>query len=391
MEAALKPAALPADRLVDLNIYALPGMDRDYQQAWRDVQAANPELVWTPQNEGHWIALRGDVIAEVLADHERFSSRIIIIPRSVGEQHGLIPTTIDPPAHRPYRQLINGDFTPAAVRRMAPDIRAVAIDLIEGFVADGHVDFTSRYARIFPIRIFMAMVDLPMADAPHIQHLAECMTRPEADMSFEEAKRAFYDYLTPILEARRVTPGDDLISRMTAGLPMEEALALSTQILIAGVDTVVNFLGFVMLFLARDAEARRRLAAAPETIPSVAHELFRRFGLVTIARTVTRDMEYRGMRLRAGDLIALPTVLHGLDDRINPDPMHVDLGRRSARHSAFGNGPHLCVGQELARAEVSITIDEWLKRIPEFRVADDADTGHAGGIVGSVRRLCLSW
>jgi cytochrome P450 len=394
---AARPAHVPADRVADLDVYALPGMTEDYQQAWRDAQAANPELVWTPRNEGHWIAMRGEVLAEVQSDHARFSSRIIILPKSIGEMHGLIPTTIDPPEHRPYRLLLNASMAPAAVRRMLPDIRATAINLIDGFIADGRCDFTHQYARIFPIRIFMAMVGLPMADAPSIQLWAESMTRPAPVMPFDVAKAAFYAYLEPILAERRSGSGEDLISHIVNAdfdgrdLTEDEALSLCTQILIAGVDTVVNFLGFVMLFLARNPEARHELAAAPAMIPQATHELFRRFGLVTIARAVRDDMDYRGVSLKAGELVALPTVVHGLDDTINECPMQVDFARLRSRHSAFGNGPHLCPGQELARTEVAVTIEQWLARIPDFAVAEDSDTGCGGGIVGSVNRLCLEW
>lgn len=391
------PAHVPADRIVDVDVYALPGMERDYQQAWRDLQATCPDIVWTPRNEGHWIAMRGDILAEVQSDHERFSSRITILPKSVGELHSFIPTTIDPPEHRPYRLLLNGAMSPAAIRAMSESIRAVAAELIDGFVAAGHCDFTNQYARVFPIRIFMAMVGLPMKDAPDIQLWAESITRPQPVMPFDVAMQAFYDYLAPVLAERRASPGDDLLSHCVTAdmggrrLGEEEALALATQILIAGVDTVVNFLGFAMLHLARDATARRLLAAEPGAILPAVHELFRRFGLVTIARTVREDIEFHGMALKAGEMICIPTVVHGLDDRINPRPMSVDFTRERARHSAFGSGPHMCPGQELARAEVAITIEQWLGRIPEFRVADDADIGCGGGIVGSINRLCLAW
>jgi camphor 5-monooxygenase len=395
--AVARPEHVPAARVVDVDIYAVPGMSDDYQRAWADLQSITDDLVWTPRNEGHWIAMRGDVLAEVQSDHERFSSRIIIIPKSIGEMHGMIPTTIDPPQHRPYRVLLNATFAPAAVRRMSDNVHRVAAELIESFRGDGYCDFTNSFARVFPIRLFMAIVNLPMADAPKIQLWAESMTRPAPVMPFDVAKQAFYDYLAPIIAERRVKPGDDLISHIITAdmdgrtLDQEEALSLATQILIAGVDTVVNFLGFAMLFLARNPEARRELATHPSAIPQATHELFRRFGLVTIARTVREDMDYRGVRLKAGELIAIPTAIHGLDDRLNDDPLRVDFSRKRARHSAFGSGPHMCPGQELARAEVAITIEEWLKRIPEFEVAEDADTGCGGGIVGSINRLCLKW
>lgn len=384
--------------IVDIDIYALPGQEADFHGAWKALQDSAPDLVWTPRNEGHWIALRGDILAEVQSDHTRFSNRVIVLPKSVGELHGLIPTTIDPPAHRPYRVLLNAQLAPSAIRGMHDHIRATAIDLIESLQPAGHCDFTADYAGIFPIRLFMQIVGLPMADVPRIKLWAESMTRPNPKMPFEEARAAFFAYVGPIIAARRTAPGEDLISRVITAdmdgrvLDDDEALSIITQVLIAGVDTVVNFLGFVMLYLARDKQARDTLAAVDSrAVMAATHELFRRFGLVTIARIVREDMEFHGVQMKAGDMVCVPTQVHGLDDRINACPMQVDFARARPRHSAFGSGPHMCPGQELARAEVAITIEEWLRRIPDFRVAQDADTRCSGGIVGQVNRLVLEW
>lgn len=392
------PPHVPADRVVDIDIYALPDQEKDFHAAWRALQDNCPPLVWTPRNEGHWIALGGEILAEVQSDHERFSNRIIVLPKSVGEKHGLIPTTIDPPAHRPYRKLLNEGMSLARVRGMQEAITNEAVALIEGFRDKGRCDFTGDYAQVLPIRLFMALVGLPMEDAPAIRHWAECMTRPNPPMPFEEALHHFFAYLTPFIAARRAAPGEDLLSRLVCAdmggrqLGDEEALSLCTQILIAGVDTVVNFLGFAMLFLARNPQARRDLAAMDERgVMAATHELFRRFGLVTIARTVRADMIFHGMTLKAGELLCIPTQVHGLDERVNPHAMTVDFARKGARHSAFGSGPHMCPGQELARAEVAITITEWLRRIPEFRLAQDADARCSGGIVGQVNRVILEW
>lgn len=393
----MRPAHVPAERVRDVNIYALPGQDADFHAAWKALQDDSPELIWSPQNEGHWIAMRGDVLADVQSDHEHFSNSVIVLPKSVGEQHKLIPTTIDPPEHRPYRLLLNARLAPSAIRGLDDSIRTTAIDLIEGFVSKGSCDFTAEYAQVFPIRVFMGIVGLPMSDAANIKLWAESMTRPEPVMPFAEARQAFFDHVGPIVATRRANPGDDLISHIITAeihgrqLDDEEAVALVTQVLIAGVDTVVNFLSYVLLFLARDTEARATLTANPASIKSGVHELFRRFGLVVIARTVKHDMEYRGVQLKAGEMVCIPTQIHGLDDKINADPMRVDFARSRARHSAFGNGPHMCPGQELARAEVAITIEEWLKRIPNFRVAADADTNVSGGIVAQINRLVLEW
>lgn len=392
------PEHVDPARVVDVNIYALPGQAADYHAAWRALQQSSPDLVWTPQNEGHWIALRGDILAEVQSDHERFSNSIIVIPKSVGKLHALIPTTIDPPEHGPYRTLLNAGLANSKVNSLEDVIRAQSIDLIESFRAAGRCDFTAAYAKVFPIRIFMALVGIPMQDADKIRLWAECMTRPNPPMPFEDARAALFDYLTPLLEQRRIMPGEDLLSFIVTSrigdkqLSVAESLSLATQIMIAGVDTVVNFLGFVMLFLARNPDARRDFAGkSGADLTNAVQELFRRFGTVTVARTVRDDMEFHGAALKKGELVCVPTGIHGIDERVNPDPMRVDLARKGGRHSAFGSGPHMCPGAGLARKEIAITIEEWLRRIPDFQIAADSDLTCSGGIVAQINRIVLEW
>jgi len=395
-----RPSHVPADRVVDIDIYLPPGLEaQGFHRAWSELSAIHPSVVWTPRNEGHWIALGGEALQEVQSDPERFSSRVIVLPKSVGEMHGLIPTTIDPPEHRPYRQLLNAHLNPGAIRGLTESIRQTAVGLIGSFAHKGHCNFTTDYAEQFPIRVFMALVGIDAAEAPKIRHWAECMTRPGMDMTFDQAKAVFFDYVGPLVDARRGGKGEDMISAMINAdlgegrrLTRDEALSIVTQVLIAGLDTVVNVLGFIMRELAENPALRADLRQRGGDIVPVVHELFRRFGLVSIAREVRHDIaDFHGVPLKAGDMIAIPTQVHGLDPRVNPDPLAIDPARKRARHSTFGSGPHMCPGQELARKEVAITLEEWLKRIPEFALGPDSDLSPVPGIVGALRRVDLVW
>lgn len=395
-----RPPHVPANRVADIDIYLPPGLEEQgFHKAWSELSAQNPPVVWTPRNEGHWIALGGEALQAVQSDPERFSSRVIVLPKSVGEMHGLIPTTIDPPAHRPYRQLLNAHLNPGAIRGVSESIRATAVELIESFAAKGHCNFTAQYAEQFPIRVFMALVGIDAAEAPKIRHWAECMTRPGMDMTFDEAKAVFFDYVGPLVDARRDAPGEDMISAMLHAdlgegrrLTRDEALSIVTQVLIAGLDTVVNVLGFIMRELADNPALRADLQQRGSDLLPVVHELFRRFGLVTIAREVRHDIaDFHGVSLKAGDMIAIPTQVHGLDPRVNSDPLAIDPCRKRGRHSTFGSGPHMCPGQELARKEVAITLEEWLKRIPDFALGPESDLSPVPGIVGALRRVDLVW
>jgi len=393
-----RPPHVPADRVVDFDMYQPPDVQLDFHAAWSKLQAAGtPEIVWTWRNGGHWIATSGAVIRRIFADFERFSSRVIVVPKAVGELHRMIPTTLDPPVHRPYRALLNDSLGPKTIDALEPRIRACAVALTESVRAQGHCNFTTAYAEVFPVQIFMGLVDLPVEDAPMVKRWADLMIRPDGHTPFEVAKQNICDYMAPHVEARRGGSGTDLITKLANGrigdrqLTSAEAIDFASQVMIAGLDTVVNFLGFAFLFLARHPDHRRELVGRPGLLPAAVEELLRRFPIVTVAREVRADFEYEGVALRAGDMIVIPTPLIGTDERLNPRALEVDFRRHSPQHATFGNGRHVCAGMHLARLELRIALQEWLARIPEFEVAPGAEIRFHSGIVGVIESLPLVW
>ena len=395
---AERPAHVPADHVVDFDMYHPPRVEAGFHEAWLTLQAPGvPEMVWTPHNGGHWIATRGSLVSEILSDYERFSSRIIIVPKADGEHHKMIPTTVDPPEHRPWRMLLNESLSPRAIRKLESEIRTIAVDLIETVRADEGCDFVTAYAQILPIRIFLKIVDLPLEDGPRLKWLTDQLTRQGGEISFEEGVAQFHAYLGGVIDARLGGGGEDMLSRMintpVNGHQMTrfEALQLCSQVLIAGLDTVVNFLGFAMLHLATHPEHRNRLAAEPALIPAAVDELFRRYPLVTIGREVRREMEFAGVVLKAGEMVMAPTPLHGMDTRANDDALKVDFHRQGSEHSTFGSGHHKCPGAHLAHIELVISLEAWLTRVPDFALAEGARVRFGGGIVGTVETLPLVW
>ena len=171
----------------------------------------------------------------------------------------------------------------------------------------------------------------------------------------------------------------------------ENELGLVALLLLAGLDTVVNFLNFFMIYLARHPETVTELRERPESLRRNAEEMFRRFPVVSEARMVSHDLEYRGVQLKHGDMILMPTSLHGLDPTVNNDPWKLDLLRSGGGHSTFGGGPHRCVGLHLARLEVMVTIEEWLKRIPAFTLKEGTNPRYFSGIVAAVQNVQLEW
>lgn len=399
-----RPAHVPPELVRDVDMYALDGIEAGYHEAWKALQSADtPELIWTPLTGGHWIATRGKLVKEIYETPENFSSEVIFLPKEAGEKYAMVPTRMDPPEHTPYRKLLDTGLNPARIRDVEEAVRQAAADLIEPLVAKGGCDFARDYAAIFPVKVFMTMADLPMADVPMLAQFARDMTRPagntpeEMAATLDAANQGFFAYVDPIIRARQGGSGTDLITTMVNGnvngapMPHDKALGLISLLLLGGLDTVVNFLSFMMIYLAQHPEKVAELRADEIKLRRGVEEMFRRFPVVSDARMVARDMDYRGVHFKRGDMILLPTALHGLDETINPDPWTVDLERKNLQHATFGDGPHRCVGMHLARLEATVTLQEWLKRIPEFHLAPDARPIYQSGIVAAVENVPIVW
>ena len=394
-----RPGNVPAERVVDFDLYRPLPADTDFHRSWRSLMDESPfSVMWTPHNGGHWIALQGQLIDTVLSDSDRFSSNTVLVPKdTAGAAYRLIPLSLDPPEHRPFRTLLNENLSPKALKGTEDKITALTVQLIEGFRAKGHCNFIHEFAEQVPVRIFIQIVDLPVEDLPKLKHLADQFTRPDGSLTYGEVADLFREYIGPVIAARRGGSGDDMITRMINGrvdgrdLTDIEAANICIQVLVGGLDTVVNFMGFVMLHLAQDPELRRTLVADPSKIDDAMLEFLRRYPLVASAREVKADCEFEGVSLKAGDMVLAPTILNALDDAVNVDPFDFRLNRPARRHATFGKGSHTCPGAHLARMEMKIVLQEWLARIPEFRVAATSPVSFGGGVVGTVHPYVLEW
>lgn len=398
------PPHVAAERVADIDMYNHIEGEEDYHESWVRIRNAHTtDLVWTPHNGGHWIALRGSMIREIYGDYSRFTSEVMYIPKAVGELYDMIPVRMDPPEHTPFRAVLLNSLNLREVRKVEGEVRRVAISLMEPLKNRGECEFCADYSRQFPIHVFLAMAGLPEKDAPMLRELAAGMlqvpagTPEEMAASFGRAKDAFWDYVRPVVAGRKANPGDDLISAIVNSeidgreMTERESLSLIALVLLAGLDTTVNFLGFVMAFLGKHPAYVQELVDDPDRIPRCIEELFRRFPVVAEARMVKEDLVYEGVPLKQGEMILLPTALTGLDERENECPMGVDFKRQHPRHTTFGEGVHRCVGMHLARMEVTITLQEWLRRIPEFRLAPNARPQFHAGLIAGISNVPLVW
>jgi cytochrome P450 len=398
------PPNVPPDRVYEIDMYALEGIENGFHEAWKAIQQPNtPSLIWTPYTGGHWIATNAAVIREIYEDPARFSSEVIFLPKEAGEKYQMVPTRMDPPEHTPYRKVLDKGLNLAQIRKMEEKIRKVAGEIIDSFAGMGECEFTSAYAKVFPVQVFMTLAGLPMKDVPMLDALARNMTRPpgetpeEMARSLDAANQGFFAYVEPVIRERTGKEGDDLITLMVNSeingqrISHEKALGLVSLLLLGGLDTVVNLLSFMMIHLAQHPEVVSELCSDPIKLLRSAEEMFRRFPVVSDARMVAKDLEYCGVQLKQGEMILLPTVLSGLDEAQNPNPWAIDVNRKSQSHATFAAGPHRCAGLHLARLEVTATLQAWFARIPDFSLRQGSTPIYHSGTVAAVENVQLIW
>jgi hypothetical protein len=200
-------------------------------------------------------------------------------------------------------------------------------------------------------------------------------------------------YFAIAVQQRTEKPGDDLISYLLGarfnGEPMTADNVLGTLrlLLIAGIDTTWSGIGSCVWHLARAPQDRRRLVAEPALMPTAIEELLRAYAPVTMAREVVKETSIDGCTFKPGQMVLLSFPAACRDPEVFPDADKVVIDRKENRHAAFGLGIHRCVGSNLARMELTVAVEELLKRIPAFSL--DGEVTWSEGTVRGPRKLPL--
>lgn len=392
------PSHIPRELVRDVDIYDIQSIDPDIHVGWKKLQDESPSLIYSPRNGGHWIPMRAHVIERVLSDAKTFISSGAWVPPNPPGQLPLIPIMSDGELHRGYRSFIMPYVIGRPLRQAIEMARKLAVELIEGFRDQGSCDFAVDFAQHLPIQVFLSIVDLPCEDRPYLATLAEVVRTPDADTRMV-AFNKMYAYVAEYVDKRTANPGTDLISTIANGtvlgrpLTREEIIGECTQVLVGGLDTVASMMGFIAAHLAVNTPLRQRLCAEPHLIEKRVDEIIRRFGVAAPARQAVVDVEFDGIQVKAGDPLFVATALHGLDDRRWSEPMVIDLGRAASgtEFQTFGSGPHRCPGAALARSEIILFLEEWLKRIPDYALVTEKPMLAASGSVTGMLSLPLQW
>jgi cytochrome P450 len=390
------PSHVPRALVHDFDHVGGPGVTRDPFAVYRN--APNKRAFFSPMNGGYWVLTKAEDIRAALQQPELFSSATTGIPAQPQRKEKLFPLELDPPEHRPYRQVLAPFFAPKAVAAKSAVIGEVCTGLLDGLVARGECEFVADFAQPFPTTIFTAMLGLPDSESKQFVEWNSVLLHDYDDPARRAAAGVeINDYLRNLIDERAADPRDDLVSNLLATtigdrpVSRDEVQNFTFLLFVAGLDTVTAGLSFAFRFLAENPGHRRQLVDNPELITGAVEELLRVFSFVNTARTAVRNVEFAGVPMKAGDRVLVSTTLASMDPDEFPDPLTADFARRANRHLAFGAGPHRCAGSHLAREELRTAVREFHQRVPDYRAVDtDSIHTHGGGSMG-MDRLVLRW
>jgi cytochrome P450 len=359
---------------------------------WDDMRKRCP-IAHTERFMGVYFPSRYEDVRAVAYDSEHFSSRRIIVRETPPPRIPAPPITSDPPEHRPARMVLLPPFTPDAMKKLEPRARALANELIDKFVKRGSADAAVEYAQEIPVRLIAHMLGLPEADGDRYRRwinmiLEDGITNVSIAV---EAAGEMTHYFMGYVHERTEKPGDDLISYLVKARPNGQPLSAENVIgslrllLIAGIDTTWSGIGSCIWHLATHPADRRRLAAEPALMPVAIEEFLRAYAPVTMAREVVKETEINGCKFKPGEMVLLSFPAANRDPAMFPDADKVIIDRKENRHAAFGLGIHRCIGSNLARMEMTVAVEELLKRIPEFSLAGEVTWSE--GTVRGPRKL----
>jgi cytochrome P450 len=368
---------------------------------WDDLRQRCP-VAHTDRYGGAWLPVTHDLVAEVAYDHERFTSRSVVVserrpgPDDLPAPIGLSPPiTSDPPYHSTVRRMLLPAFTPKPIAALEPFTRDLCRELLAATEGRTSFDAAADYAQHIPVRVIVRFLGFPQQDADMFRSIIRLVLE-EVDLPVEERDERFTEvdaYMDAQIEDHIAHPRDDLTSFLIETeidghkLPVEQIRGTMILLMIAGIDTTWSSIGASLWHLAQHPEDRSRLAAEPALMGTAVEELLRAYAPVTMARLVAKDFDFHGHPFKEGDWLLLPFPAANRDPAAFQHPDLVQLDRERNRHAAFGLGRHRCLGSSLARMELRVALREWLARYPDFELSDPAAVTWSAGQVRGPRAL----
>ncbi len=336
-----------------------------------------PPVIWaTNASFGmpSWIFVSNEAVQEGFANARKFSSlRGPLTEAVMNPDWKLLPVEADAPDHQQYRHILRPFFTPDAMERRFDQAQRLTDRLIDGFIERGSCEFIGEFASILPNAVVISMLGLPEEMLGQFLQWEDTAIHGSSHVEQFAAGVAIHDYLAGYIAEQTRNPTNALIQAILQGqikdrtLSEAEKLGLVYLLFIAGLDTVFASMGWIMKHLANDHALQNRLRQNPHDIPAAVEEFTRAFGVSAPSRIVAEDLVFHGVPMKKGEHILLPTYLAGRDPRAFSNPHIIDIDRKP-RHATFGLGSHVCIGIHLAKREMRIMIETFLRRMKDIHI-----------------------
>lgn len=290
----------------------------------------------------------------------------------------------DPPGHTRLRRVLASAFTPRRIEALRPWVTAIVAGLVDGLAARDHADLVAEFALPIPMTVICELFAIPEASRPRIRAWTQTLFHAATLEQMAQASAEIDAVLASVVEDKRENPGDDfpsaLIAACDAGtISAEELVSLLRAMLAGGNETTINLLGNTASALLHHPGVQRAVIADPGLWPRVIDEVLRWDAPIqnSIWRFATTDIEIDGTVIPAGDPVIVGLASAGRDTRICPEAGSFDISRtRQPLLLSFGRGRHYCIGAGLARLETQVALSALFGRLPDLRLAPDAELGY---------------
>lgn len=367
-------------------------------EIWKELRSSGLEMAFTERYGRAWMPLTHDAVQQIAQDTEHFSSRRVSVSQPGSPIRSAPPITSDPPDHKGHRRLLLPPFNPRNSAAIEEPLRKYCRELISALDGRDYADAAEEYAQNIPVHVIAEMIGVPESDAD--------IFRSWIHRNFQEAPKdikvrlavmqEMWDYWEKLLDERRADPKEDLASLVANSQIDGEPIALDLQVgylnlmILAGIDTTWSAIGSGLFHFASHKADRDALAGVPFDDPRwlmASEEVLRFYSPVTMAREVIGDTVVGGCPIHKGDqmLVTFPAANRDPEKFDRADEFVVD--REANRHSAFGLGIHRCLGSNVARLELRVALQEWIKAFPDYELDERSRTTWANGQVRGPRKI----
>ncbi|MFE6761430.1 cytochrome P450 [Streptomyces sp. NPDC057689] len=388
---------------VDVDLRGLADFTANPYPHYERMRAAGPvHLIRTDEFDRVWLVVGYDEGRAVLAD-QRFGKDWRALPGEMGgDPINANMLEMDAPDHTRLRKLVVRAFTPRRIEALRPRVQEITDGLLDVMVPEGRADLVDALAFPLPMTVICELIGVPDLDRSAFRKLSNGVVAPANALEEGESIRAMGVYLGELIEEKRRSPGDDLLSALIAArdedddaLSPDELVGMAFLLLVAGHETTVNLISNGVRALLDHPGQLAALRADLSLLDGAVEEMLRYDGPVETAtlRFARERVEVASRTIGTGEPVLVSLAGSDRDPARFPEPDRFDIRRDTRGHLAFGHGIHFCMGAPLARMEGRIAVRTLLERCPGLEADPDAAPFDwlPGTLIRGVRRLPVRW